>query len=519
MDFQLLTGYRPLLLLLTADALLMAFLWYPLVARYSDDQGDGMALVLLPKPKLPSFWLVPAFGALFLTLMVGYHSLRGSWSPDQAYTDLVTRICLSVVRSPAEVNGYLAGFTLGLRFLTFGTILCIAVVGRGNLPRRLLIAFQAFVYLGVMAFVDATLVVAEVLVGAPVAPTTLLGNFAAVGLAVLAMTRMQYLNFALPKPSEVPFVKRPRLSDALTLLGVTVAAMAICMAGLLWIYHVADPALRPALALVLPVPFAEGSFVIRTMLLALVNGFTVRPEPPVGDDRPRIDVIIPAYNEEEVIEPTLRAIDAAAGRYGGPIRVILMNDGSTDGTGSLARLEGARVVTGDTPSGGKGQAMRVALREAEGDLIAFVDGDVTNFGAHFVTGLLGPLLPDDGTTVVKGFYQRPLNGEPDGGGRVTELMARPVIDLLVPALGVVRQPLAGETAAPRWVFEKCTLADGYAVELALLIDVASHFGVETIAQVDLGVRAHRNRPLSELRPQATDILAAALARSPLLPAD
>ena len=82
-----------------------------------------------------------------------------------------------------------------------------------------------------------------------------------------------------------------------------------------------------------------------------------------------------------------------------------------------------------------------------------------------------------------------------------------------------RQPLAGETAAPRWVFEKCGLADGYAVELALLIDVAAHFGVETIAQVDLGVRVHRNRPLAELRPQATDILRAALARSPLLVRD
>ena len=88
--------------------------------------------------------------------------------------------------------------------------------------------------------------------------------------------------------------------------------MAICMVGLLWIFHVADPAWRPALALVLPVPFAEGSFVIRTLLLAAVNGFTVRPEPPVGDERPPIDVIIPAYNEEEVIGPTLEAIDMAA---------------------------------------------------------------------------------------------------------------------------------------------------------------------------------------------------------------
>ncbi len=195
--------------------------------------------------------------------------------------------------------------------------------------------------------------------------------------------------------------------------------------------------------------------------------------------------------------------------------VVVVDDGSTDGTGAIAARAGARVIVGETATGGKGQAMRVALREAQGDLIAFIDGDVTNFGPHFVTGLLGPLLTDDGVSVVKGFYRRPLNGVPDGGGRVTELMARPVIDLLFPALAVIRQPLAGETAAPRWVFEKCRPADGYAVELALLIDVASHFGVETIAQVDLGVRVHRNRPLSELRPQATDILAAALARSPL----
>jgi glucosyl-3-phosphoglycerate synthase len=234
-----------------------------------------------------------------------------------------------------------------------------------------------------------------------------------------------------------------------------------------------------------------------------------------------VSVCIPARNEAATIGPIVRSIVSALTVTGRGIPlvddVLVVDDGSTDGTGAIAARAGARVITGESPSGGKGQAMRVALREAEGDLIAFIDGDVTNFGPHFVTGLLGPLLTDDVTTVVKGFYQRPLHGEPDGGGRVTELMARPVIDLLFPALAGIRQPLAGETAGPRWVFEKCTLADGYAVELALLIDVVSHFGVETIAQVDLGIRAHRNRPLSELRIQATDILAAALARSPLLP--
>ena len=232
-----------------------------------------------------------------------------------------------------------------------------------------------------------------------------------------------------------------------------------------------------------------------------------------------ISAVIPAYNEQDAVAPVVKSLTEALRRHAARFEVIVVDDGSTDGTGAIAARAGARVITGESASGGKGQAMRVALREAEGDLLAFIDGDVTNFGAHFVTGLLGPLLIDDATAVVKGFYQRPLHGEPDGGGRVTELMARPVIDLLFPALAVVRQPLAGETAAPRWVFEKCTLADGYAVELALLIDVAGLYGVSSIAQVDLGVRIHRNRPLAELRPQATDILAAALARSPLVTGD
>jgi hypothetical protein len=245
MHFDLLTDIQPLALLVGIDAVLLVFLSYPLVMRYPDDQGDGMALVLLPRPKLPSYWLVPAFGLLFLSLTVTYHSLRGDWGLDQMYADFVTRICNSVVKSPAEVGGYLAGFTLGLRFLTVGTIVCLAVLGRGNPLRRGLVAFQAIIYLFVMAFMDATLVVIEVLLGAPVGPTTLLGNFVAVGLAVLAMARLQYLNYALPMPSKVPFAKRPRISDAATLLGVTVAAMAICMAGLLWIFHLADPAFRP----------------------------------------------------------------------------------------------------------------------------------------------------------------------------------------------------------------------------------------------------------------------------------
>jgi glucosyl-3-phosphoglycerate synthase len=237
----------------------------------------------------------------------------------------------------------------------------------------------------------------------------------------------------------------------------------------------------------------------------------------------RISVCVPARNEAATVGQVVSSIvSALTGASGGvPLvdEVVVVDDGSTDRTAALARQAGAEVIAAEAPHGGKGQAMRTALKATDGDLVVFVDADVTNFGPHFVTGLVGPLLSDDSLTLVKGFYQRPLQGFPDGGGRVTELMAKPVIDLLFPYLTSVEQPLAGETAAPRSVLEKCGLADGYAVELALLIDVASVFGVQTVAQVDLGVRIHRNRPLAELRPQATDILRAALARASLITPD
>ena len=158
--------------------------------------------------------------------------------------------------------------------------------------------------------------------------------------------------------------------------------------------------------------------------------------------------------------------------------------------------------------------MAAALGASSGEVVAFLDADVANTTPAFVSGLLGPLLTTDDVALVKGFYTRPLHDDPTGGGRVTELVARPVLELLFPSLSDVRQPLAGETAAHRWVFEKVGFADGYGVELGLLIDVAQAMGADRLAQVDLGERIHRNRPLHELRPQAVDVMRAALARAP-----
>ncbi len=231
----------------------------------------------------------------------------------------------------------------------------------------------------------------------------------------------------------------------------------------------------------------------------------------------RVSVCLPARDEESTVGNIVGAVVEALTLRGGGVDlvtdIVVVDDGSTDSTAAAARDAGARVI--GSSGQGKGEAMTVALAEADGDVIVFLDADVKNFGPHFVTGLVGPLLGDEDVALVKGFYERTLYDEPNGGGRVTELVARPLISELFAHLEDVRQPLAGETAAPRSVLEKCGFAPGYGVELGLLIDVAERFGTEAICQVDLGVRSHRNRPLSQLRHQAADVLRAALARADL----
>lgn len=235
-----------------------------------------------------------------------------------------------------------------------------------------------------------------------------------------------------------------------------------------------------------------------------------------------VTVCIPARDEEETVGAVVRAVlephGPGPGGSGLVDELIVVDDRSRDTTAAAAEQAGARVLR-RLDGRGKGDAMRAGLEAAEGEVVVFLDADVENTTGAFVAGLLGPLLLEEGVTLVKGFYERPLAERPTGGGRVTELVARPVLELLFPDLAAIHQPLAGETAGQRWALEKLTFEPGYGVELGLLLDVAARFGVGSIAQVDLGVRIHRNRPLSELRPQAVEVLRAALTRAGLaLPA-
>ncbi len=199
--------------------------------------------------------------------------------------------------------------------------------------------------------------------------------------------------------------------------------------------------------------------------------------------------------------------------------ILVVDDGSVDATARAAADAGATVVAtsdvlgGCGPGQGKGEALWKALGAARGDLLAFCDADLTDFDPAFVTGVLGPLLVDPGIGFVKGFYDRPLEGVSGTGGRVTELVARPLLALLFPHLAGVVQPLAGEFAARREVLEQVPFVQGYGVDLGLLIDVCARFGVDSVAQVDLGTRTHRNRPLDQLAPQALAVLRTALDRA------
>lgn len=241
----------------------------------------------------------------------------------------------------------------------------------------------------------------------------------------------------------------------------------------------------------------------------------------VGGRSLTVSVVLPARNEESTVGPIVATLhDRLVDEVPLIDELLVIDDGSTDATAALAAEAGAKVVQAGSilpshGSGGKGEALWKSLRASTGDIVVWCDADIRNFGARFVLGVIGPLLTRPDIGFVKGFYRRPLNADGEGGGRVTELVARPLIANLFPELGHMVQPLSGEFGGRRQFLEAVPFHRGYAVDLGLLIDLSRRFGIESIGQVDLGTRVHRNRPLRELGPQAAAITAMALERAGL----
>ncbi|MDY7101971.1 MAG: glucosyl-3-phosphoglycerate synthase [Actinomycetota bacterium] len=227
-----------------------------------------------------------------------------------------------------------------------------------------------------------------------------------------------------------------------------------------------------------------------------------------------VAMCVPARNEEATIGATVEAL-VALRRTGLVDEVVVVDDGSSDATADISRAAGATVrPTGSVagPGTGKGEALWTSLHATSADVVAWCDADISDFDERFVTGLVGPLLTDDDVDFVKAFYERSVDGHV-GGGRVTELLARPLITLLHPALLAFHQPLGGEFAGRRDLLESLPFVTGYGVDLALLIDVVDAVGLERTVQVDLGTRTHRHRSLTSLRPTAVEVLHAGLRRA------
>ena len=242
-----------------------------------------------------------------------------------------------------------------------------------------------------------------------------------------------------------------------------------------------------------------------------------------------VSLVVPARNEAATVGDVVGRVRSALMETTALLdEIVVIDSDSTDDTFAVAAGAGAvvhrsseiRPDLGSVP--GKGEAMWKSLFVTRGDLLVFMDADLLDWDTHFVPGLVGPLLTRREIALVKGFYERPLvngdtasdsSGSAFEGGRVTELVARPLLNLLFPELAGLVQPLAGEWAVRRSLFASLAVPTGYAVETTALIDTLRTLGVDAIAQVDLGRRAHRHQALRDLGAMATQIVAAVVERA------
>ena len=222
-----------------------------------------------------------------------------------------------------------------------------------------------------------------------------------------------------------------------------------------------------------------------------------------------VSVVLPALNEEETVGEIVAVIRRDLMRQAPLVdEIVVVDSGSTDRTAEVAAAAGARVVHRDSvlpriPAvPGKGEVLWRSLLVTSGDIVCFIDADLREFSSDFVLGIVGPLLTDPDVDLVKAMYDRPLT-VPDGrasgttaagqGGRVTELMARPLLNMHWPQLAGFVQPLGGEYAARRSLLEQLPFPVGYGVELGMLVDALHLVGLDALAQVDVGVRRHRHQ--------------------------
>ena len=372
MDVRLLAATIGLLAALTAVCLL------PVSADSTEDRGDGRAEVVIPRPvKTPSYrprtWVffavTAAFGLVFLELR--RPSLPG------AYTDLVAGLASAITRDPASVGGYAVRLHPAAQFFAVALILGLSVVARSSLLRRIAILSHAVLYIAISVLLQALMIVAGIathwLIG-PFGVEATLANLLVGGLVVM---RLAFTTYVLPRATTVPD-DRPRWVWDNVLAGCSLIAV---VAFLVISYAFLSEPRNATSEWQVFVPLYAVSILFALLsaplwLLWWVN----RKLPQPGRDRPMVDVIIPAYNEAGNIARLLRSIDVAAGRYGGPVRVLVSDDGSGDDTAQIARAELAtfRHATGQVlcaPNGGQAAALNRGLAVTDAEIVVRIDAD------------------------------------------------------------------------------------------------------------------------------------------------
>jgi glucosyl-3-phosphoglycerate synthase len=230
-----------------------------------------------------------------------------------------------------------------------------------------------------------------------------------------------------------------------------------------------------------------------------------------------VSVVIPTLNEASTIGEIIAATKRELMEETALVDEIIVIDGhSTDATVDIAEKAGAQVFRSDAlpapcdPMCGKGASLWKSQFVTRGDIIVCIDADIKNFSPHFIYGLIGPFLENSRTIFAKAYYRRPLlidtSVYENYGGRVTEILVRPLLSAFSPELAAIHQPLSGEYAFRREPIETVPFSSGYGVEIGLIFDLYRKFGLECFAQVDMGVRYHRNRPVEQLGKMAFGIL-------------
>ena len=368
-----------LLLTMAVLAVLIIVCLLPLFVDGAEDQGDGRTFVRIPgyvrtPPHRPRTWAFGAISAVAGLLFLGWKHP----APSGLYVAAVRAVAVAITRDPATVNGYVLRLRPALALFAVAYIVAMALVVRAGLGRRVAILGHAVLYLALSILAQALMIVVGVGTGWVVGPFGIEATLVNLLIGGLIIMRMTFTTFVLPRATTVPRLRRSWLRENILTWSALISVIALLVGAYAYISQQAN--LGSAWQVFLPLYAVSLLFVLMFVPLWLVWWLNPRMPQPGGPDRPPVDIIIPAYNEEENIARLLKSIDVAAARYGGPVRVVVSNDGSVDSTAALAgaeiaRFQHARGEMLNAPNGGQAAALNRGIKITSADILIRIDAD------------------------------------------------------------------------------------------------------------------------------------------------